>query len=151
MTSTLNLGSKIPMSEVDGLTTAMSNKADITLSNISAGGVNTCFRWLKPDLTRSVSIADGGSMPFDGWLKINAQSWNSPDQISTNILNAYINNFLVLNVASTATWAADSSSIFIPVKTGDVFKWTFTGDTNAARSCKGTLYPYEAAPEEEET
>lgn len=88
-------------------------------------------------------------MPFDGWLSIRAQSWNSPDQISTNGLSVYINNFLVLNVASTGTWAADSSSIFIPVKTEDVFKWTFTGDTDAAHACHAKLYPYEAAPEEE--
>ena len=38
MTSTLNLGSKIPMSEVDGLTTAMSNKADINFANVLGGG-----------------------------------------------------------------------------------------------------------------
>ena len=43
MTSTLNFGSKIPMSEVDGLTTAMSNKADINLSNISGGGGKDLF------------------------------------------------------------------------------------------------------------
>ena len=96
-----------------------------------------------------MSIANNGSMPFDGWLLIRAQSWNSPDQISTNGLAVYINNFVVLNVASTGTWAADSNSIFIPVKTEDVFKWTFTGDTDAAHSCSATLYPYEAAPEEE--
>lgn len=38
MTSTLNLGSKIPMSEVDGLTTAMSNKADTNFVNVLGGG-----------------------------------------------------------------------------------------------------------------
>ena len=38
MTSTLNLGSKIPMGEVDGLTTAIGEKADINFLNVSGGG-----------------------------------------------------------------------------------------------------------------
>ena len=43
MTSTLNLGSKIPMSEVDGLTTAMSNKADTNFANVLGGGGKSLF------------------------------------------------------------------------------------------------------------
>ena len=154
MTSTLNLGSKIPMSEVDGLTTAMSNKADTNLSNISGGGVNTCFRWLKPDLTRVVSIADGGSMPFDGWLYAQVGVWQPHSQSYSNKMQARVNGVTV--AYCQVSWlqngaSSDYDSVWLPVKTGDVLSSSYNGDPASDRWLNAKLYPYEAAPEEEET
>ena len=146
MTSTLNLGSKIPMSEVDGLTTAMSNKADTNFANVLGGGVNACFRWLKPDLTRGVSIADGGSMPFDGWAYLWVSTWGVGSALSS--ANLYINNIRVTGVSTQVGGSGNSASAFVPVKQGDIFKAVLDGP-NKVGTC--TLYPYEAAPEEEET
>lgn len=150
MTSTLNLGSKIPMSEVDGLTTAMSNKADINFLNVGGGGVNTCFRWLKPDLTRGVTIANNGSMPFDGWAKIIAQTWQSSNTGQTSQINSYINDVVIVNMMQgyAPYGCNNTAAILIPVKAGDVFKYTSSG--NGDKYCTCTLYPYEATPEEGE-
>ena len=146
MTSKLNLGSKIPMSEVDGLTTAMGNKSDINLSNISGGGVNACFRWLKPDFTRGVTIANNGSMPFDGWAYLWISTWGMGSSLSS--ANLYINNVRVAGAATQVNSSGNNSSAFVPVKQGDVFTAVVEGP-NSVGTC--TLYPYEAAPEEGET
>lgn len=151
MTSTLNLGSKIPMSEVDGLTTAMSNKADINFLNVGGGGVKTCFRWLKPDLTRGVSIANNGSMPFDEWAFLQAGTWNdlSPNG-SGQKAEAYINDVLIIRCMSSYINGGNMSNdcvAQVPVKQGDIFKSVLGGNNGNYSRCR--LYPYEAAPEEE--
>ena len=146
MTSTLNFGSKIPMSEVDGLTTAMSNKADINFVNVLGGGVKACFRWLKPDLTRGVHIADCGSMPFDGWASITAQAWSGTNQ-EVHKSYAYINGKQVVFGGCNSSGSTVYNTVFIPVKTGDVFTTRKEGSGGSLAAC--TLYPYEALPEEE--
>lgn len=153
MTSTLNLGSKIPMSEVDGLTTAMSNKADINFLNVGGGGVKTCFRWLKPDLTRGVRIADGGSMPFDGWLYAQVGVWQPTSQSYSNSMRGSVNNVTV--AYCQVSWlqngaSSDYDSVWIPVKKGDVLSSRYNGDPKSDKWMTAKLYPYEAAPEEGE-
>lgn len=152
MTSTLNFGSKIPMSEVDGLTTAMSNKADINFVNVLGGGVKACFRWLKPDLTRGVHIADGGSMPFDGWLYAQVGVWQPQSQSYSNIMRVQVNGVTVAQCQ--VSWlkngaSSDYDSVWLPVKTGDVVSSSYNGDPASDRRLTAKLYPYEALPEEE--
>ena len=152
MTSTLNLGSKIPMSEVGGLTTAMSNKADTNFANVLGGGVKTCFRWLKPDLTRGVTIANNGSMPFDGWLYAIVGVWQPSSQSYSNIMRAQVNGVTVAHCQ--VSWlqngaSSDYDSVWIPVKTGDVLSSVYNGDPASDRWLNAKLYPYEALPEEE--
>ena len=152
MTSTLNLGSKIPMSEVDGLTTAMSKKANTKFTNLHGGGVKACFRWLKPDLTRGVSIANNGSMPFDGWLYAQVGVWQPTSQSYSNIMRAQVNGVTVAQCQ--VSWiqngaSSDYDSVWIPVKTGDVLSSVYNGDPKSDKWMTAKLYPYEALPEEE--
>ena len=154
MTSTLNLGSKIPMSEVDGLTTAMSNKADTNFANVLGGGVKACFRWLKPDLTRGVKIANNGSMPFDGWLFVQVGVWQPRQPNGTgNSMLAQVNGVTVaycqVQYPGPGQPDSDYDCVWLPVKTGDVVSSKFSGDTNSDRGITAKLYPYEALPEEE--
>lgn len=59
---------------------------------------------------------------------------------------AYINGKLVVYGGCNASGATVYNTVFIPVKTGDVFTTTKEGSGGKFAIC--TLYPYEAAPEE---
>lgn len=95
-------------------------------------------------MTRGVSIANNGSMPFDGWAYLWLTSWGTGSSLSS--ANLYINNVRVAGVGTQASGSANNSSAFVPVKQGDVFTAVIEGP-NSVGTC--TLYPYEAAPEEE--
>ena len=58
MTSTLKLGSKIPISEIDGDIATngdLSLKANTSMNNIPAAGKEEVNAWGMPDITRGVS------------------------------------------------------------------------------------------------
>ena len=100
-----------------------------------------------------MSIADGGSMPFDGWAFLRAGTWNdlSPNG-SGQKAEAYINDVLIIRCMSAYISSGNMSndcSAQVPVKQGDIFKRVLGGNNGNYSNC--TLYPYEAAPEEEET
>lgn len=103
-------------------------------------------------MTRGVSIANNGSMPFDGWAHIRASAWNSLDPQQNSRVFAYINDVRVIYVDNAYISSGNSENscdLFIPVKTGDIFKWTESGINTSSRGCTCILYPYEALPYEE--
>ena len=98
-------------------------------------------------MTRGVSIANNGSMPFDGWASITAQAWSGTNQ-ETHMSYAYINGKQVVWGGCNSAGSTVYNTVFIPVKTGDVFTTRKEGSGGQLARC--TLYPYEAAPEEGE-
>lgn len=97
-------------------------------------------------MTRGVSIANNGSMPFDGWASITAQAWSGTNQ-ETHASHAYINGKQVVWGGCNSAGSTVYNTVIIPVKTGDVFTTKKEGSGGMLANC--TLYPYEAAPEEE--
>ena len=92
-------------------------------------------------------IANNGSMPFDGWAYVFLSVWG----MGTSALqsaNAYINDNRVVGVTTQASGSGNNAAIFVPVKQGDIYTVVLEGSNRSARC---TLYPYEAAPVEEES
>lgn len=83
-------------------------------------------------------------MPFDGWAYLWISTWGMGSALSS--ANLYINNVRVAGAATQVNSSGNNSSAFVPVKQGDVFTAVLEGP-NRTGTC--TLYPYEAAPEEE--
>ena len=101
-----------------------------------------------------MSIANNGSMPFDGWLYAQVGVWQPTSQGYTNIMRALVNGVTVAQ--GQVSWlqngaSSDYDSVWIPVKKGDVLSSAYNGDPASDRWLNAKLYPYEAAPEEEET
>ena len=92
-------------------------------------------------------------MPFDGWAHINVSVWQSIVINTNNNVGAYINDVRVafVNNGYATMGVNNSCDVYIPVKTGDIYKWVGEGPSNSTRYSSCTLYPYEAAPEEGET
>lgn len=98
-------------------------------------------------MTRGVSIANNGSMPFDGWVQIICNVWGASKQVDE--CHAYINNVLVNNASTMVTSSGDNATVWLPVKKGDIYKTTSKSSVGGSTYAACTLYPYEAAPEEE--
>ena len=104
-------------------------------------------------MTRGVSIANNGSMPFDGWLFVHVGVWQPRSQGYSNLMIGRVNNVTVAQCQ--ASWlqngtSSDYDSVWLPVKTGDVLSSAYNGDPASDRWLSAKLYPYEAAPEEGE-
>lgn len=145
MTSNLNLGSKIPISEIEGDITdasGMTGFLDDDLTKLTQAGKEAVFNGITIDLSSGVSIANNGSMPFDGWVNVSANSWGEGKEL--NGANGFINNVQVVSVVTGYNGSGNNASVFVPVKQGDVFTATFQG-TNRSANCK--LYPYKNSQE----
>ncbi|HIU06737.1 MAG TPA: hypothetical protein IAC46_04055, partial [Candidatus Onthoplasma faecigallinarum] len=73
MTSTLKLGSKIPISEIEGdiaTNDDLSLKANTSMNNIPAAGKEEVNAWGMPDLTRGVNKTwnTSNTAECDGWI-----------------------------------------------------------------------------------
>lgn len=153
MTSTLKLGSKIPISEIEGdisEASGISGFLDDDLTKLSKAGKEAVFNGITVDLSSGVSIANNGSMPFDGWALLRASVWGSATTIN-NWIQGYINNMLIVdaNIGYLPNGQANSNSdtAVIPVKAGDVFKSVIKSEGNNAKACSCTLYPYKNSQE----
>lgn len=101
-----------------------------------------------------MTIANNGTMPFDGWLYARVGVWQPSTQNYSNSMTALVNEVTV--AYCQVSWlqngaSSDYDSVWIPVKKGDVLSSRYNGDPASHRWMYGTLYPYEAAPEEDET
>lgn len=146
MTSNLNLGSKIPISEIEGdisEASGISGFLDDDLTKLSQTGKEAVFNGITVDLSSGVSISNNGAMPFDGWARIFVSSWGEGGIL--NGANGYINNVQVISVVTGWNGSGNNAGVFVPVKQGDVFTSTFQG-TNRSASC--TLFPYKNQQEE---
>lgn len=146
MTSNLNLGSKIPISEIEGdisEASGMTGFLDDDLTKLSQTGKEAVFNGITVDLSSGVSIANNGSMPFDGWARVSVSSWGEGGYL--NGADARINNVLVVTVVTGTNGSGNNASVFVPVKQGDVFTVTFQG-TNRSAGC--VLHPYKNQQEE---
>lgn len=146
MTSNLNLGSKIPISEIEGdisEASGMTGFLDDDLTKLTQAGKEAVFNGITVDLSSGVSIAINGSMPFDGWAKVSTNSWGEGGYL--NGADGRINNVLVVSVVTGTNGSGNNASVFVPVKQGDVFTATFQGTSRSARC---VLYPYKNQQEE---
>lgn len=93
-------------------------------------------------------------MLFDGWLFAQVGVWQPQSQSYSNAMTAQVNGVTVAQCK--VSWlergaSSDYDAVWLPVKTGDVLSSVYNGDPASARGLNAKLYPYEAAPEEEET
>ncbi len=91
MTSTLKIGSKIPISEIEGDISDASGMSSFLYDNmtkLSKAGKEAVFNGITVDLSSGVSISNNGAMPFDGWLKSGKKNINLDRQIIRGINNA---------------------------------------------------------------
>ena len=68
MTSTLKIGSKIPISEIEGdisEASGMTGFLDDDLTKLTQTGKEAVFNGITVDLSSGVSISNNGAMPFD--------------------------------------------------------------------------------------
>ena len=154
MTSNLNLGSKIPISEIEGdisEASGMTGFLDDDLTKLSQAGKEAVFNGITVDLSSGVSIANNGSMPFDGWALLRASVWGSVTTNINNWIQGYINNRLIVDAnigyLSSGGGISNSDTAVIPVKAGDVFKSVIKSEGNNAKACSCTLYPYKNSQE----
>lgn len=146
MTSNLNLGSKIPISEIEGdisEASGISGFLDDDLTKLSKAGKEAVFNGITVDLSSGVSISNNGAMPFDGWARVTVNSWGEGGVL--NGADGRINNVLVVAVVTGCNGSGNNAAAWVPVKQGDVFTATFQG-SNRGASC--TLYPYKNQQEE---
>lgn len=146
MTSNLNLGSKIPISELSGdisEASGVSGFLDDDLTKLSQTGKEAVFNGITIDFSSGVRISNNGAMPFDGWAKVTVSSWGEGGVL--NGADGYINNVQVVTVVTGTNGSGNNASVFVPVKQGDVFTATFQG-INKSAGC--TLYPYKNQQEE---
>ena len=73
MTSTLKLGSKIPISEIEGdiaTNDDLSLKANTSMNNIPAAGKEEVNAWGMPDFTRGINKTwnTSNTAECDGWI-----------------------------------------------------------------------------------
>lgn len=155
MTSTLKLGSKIPISEIEGdisEASGISGFLDDDLTKLSQTGKEAVFNGITVDLSSSVSISNNGAMPFDGWALLRASVWGGTVLNTNNWIQGYINNKLIVDAnigyIQNGEGLSNSDSAFIPVKAGDVFKSVIQSEGNNAKACSCILYPYKNQQEE---
>lgn len=122
MTSTLKLGSKIPISEIEGdisEASGMTGFLDDDLTKLSQAGKEAVFKAICQGINNNnyVTIADNGSMPFDGWCWIRVW-WTGNGQYGQS--TAQINNSTVAMSDSSTAGSCDNDTVIIPVKKGDV-------------------------------
>lgn len=154
MTSNLNLGSKIPISEIEGdisEASGMTGFLDDDMTRLSQAGKEAVFNGITVDLSSGVSIANNGSMPFDGWALLRASVWGSTVVNSNNWMQGLINNNIIVDAnigyIQNGSGMSNSDSAVIPVKAGDVFKSVIKSEGNNAKACSCTLYPYKNSQE----
>ncbi|HIZ28580.1 MAG TPA: hypothetical protein H9673_05250 [Candidatus Adamsella sp.] len=144
MTSTLKLGSKIPISEIEGdisEASGMTGFLDDDMTRLSQAGKEAVFNSITVDLSSGVSISNNGAMPFDGWAFITISVWGTG---TNSEAHAFINDARVGGVVTGANGSGNNASIFVPVQQGDIFKLALSG-SNRSGNCK--LYPYKNSQE----
>ena len=142
MTSTLNLGSKIPISEIEGdisEASGISGFLDDDLTKLSQTGKEAVFKAICQGINNNnyVTIQNNGSMPFDGWAWIRVY-WTGNGQYGQSA--GAINGSTVAMADGSTNGNIDNDSVFIPVKKGDVFINSIIGtSSNYGYLCR--LFP----------
>ena len=154
MTSTLKLGSKIPISEIEGdisEASGMTGFLDDDLTKLTQAGKEAVFNGITVDLSSGVNISNNGAMPFDGWALLRASVCGSATINTNNWIQGYINNMLIVdaNIGYIPGGGGNSNSdtAVIPVKAGDVFKSVINSEGNNVKNCSCRLYPYKNSQE----
>lgn len=140
MTSTLKLGSKIPISEIDGdisEASGVSGFLDDDLTKLSQTGKEAVFKAICQGLNNNnyTVINKGGSMPFDGWcyIRLVHNANGSYGQIVATINDTPVGMADGGNKGNT-----DNSCTFIPVKKGDIYSYATQG-ASSSQFCR--LFP----------
>ena len=133
MTSTLKLGSKIPISEIDGDIATngdLSLKANTSMNNIPAAGKEEVNAWGMPDITRGVSKSFNTNYTAEcnGWIYMQIQINYSNNKEIYFDLNIDGKAFNVLTTTMSA--GTMSASTFHPVKKGSVYKGSRSGNAS---------------------
>lgn len=132
MTSTLKLGSKIPISEIEGDIATdddLSLKANTSMNNIPAAGKEEVNTWGLPDLTRGVNKTwnTNYTAECNGWLFAQVQCSFTNTELYFD-LNIDGKTFNVLTTTMGA--GTTSSSAFHPIKKGSVYKGSRSGNAS---------------------
>lgn len=140
MTSTLKIGSKIPISEIEGdisEASGMTGFLDDDLTKLTQAGKEAVFKAICQGLNNNnyVTIQNNGSMPFDGWcyIRLVHNANGSYGQIV-----AHINDTPVGMADGVNNGNADNSCTFIPVKKGDIYSYKTQG-ASSSQFCR--LFP----------
>lgn len=145
MTSNLNLGSKIPISEIEGKIATnedLEQKANTDMDNISATGKENATTWGLPDFTRGISktwntknIAESNGWVY-GMVYINFQTGGFC-QVYLNI-----NGNKIGMLDRTGSGEGDVGFCFYPVKKGDGYYITSVcGEKAYTQSASIKFYP----------
>lgn len=132
MTSNLNLGSKIPISELSGdisEASGVSGFLDDDLTKLSQTGKETVFKAICQGINNNnyTVINKGGSMPFDGWCWIRVM-WTGNGQYGQCV--GTINDTTIAMADSSTAGSSDNDTVIIPVKKGDVFDYSTQGSSS---------------------
>ena len=132
MTSTLNLGSKIPISEIEGTIATdedLSLKANTDMDNVPPDGKEEVNTWGLPDLTRGVNKTwnTNYTAECNGWLFAQVQCSFTNTELYFD-LNIDGKTFNVLT--TTMGGGTTSSSAFHPIKKGSVYKGSRSGNAS---------------------
>ena len=133
MTSTLKLGSKIPISEIEGDIATngdLSLKANTSMNNIPAAGKEEVNAWGMPDITRGVSKSFNTNYTAEcnGWIYMQTQINYSGGKEIYFDLNIDGKTFNVLTTSMGA--GTMSASTFHPIKKGSVYKGSRSGNAS---------------------
>lgn len=145
MTSTLKLGSKIPISEIEGkIATAedLEQKANTDMDNVSDEGKGEVTTWGLPDFTRGISktwntknIAESNGWVY-GMVYINFQTGGFC-QVYLNI-----NGNKIGMLDRTGSGEGEVGFCFYPVKKGDEYYITSVcGEKAYTQSASIKFYP----------
>lgn len=137
MTSTLKLGSKIPISEIEGdiaTNDDLSLKANTSMNNIPAAGKEEVNAWGMPDFTRGINKTwnTSNTAECDGWIYgtvvIDFQTGGFCQ------VYLYINGNRIGMLDRTGSGEGDTAFCFYPVKKGDTYYISSVGGQAAYTS-----------------
>ena len=145
MTSTLKLGSKIPISEIDGDIATdddLTTKANTDMDNVSDEGKENVNTWGLPDLTRGISKTwnTSNTAECNGWvygtISINFQTGGFCQ------VYLHINGNKIGMLDRTGAGEGEIGFCFYPVKKGDVYYITSVcGEKAYTSSASLKFYP----------
>ena len=130
MTSTLKLGSKIPISEIDGTIATdedLSLKANTDMDNVSADGKEEVNTWGLPDYTKGVNKdwSSTHTAECNGWVYAGMQINHAAYAYRSAFLKIDDSQFIVYS--SNVESGGIDNELFLPIRKGSVYKITEQG------------------------
>ena len=145
MTSTLKLGSKIPISEIEGDIATdddLSLKVNTDMDNVSNAGIETVNKWGLPDFTKGINKTwnTKNIAECDGWVYGVVYITFQSDGFCQVYLN--INGTKIGMLDRTGKGEGEVGFCFYPIKKGDEFYITSVcGESAYTQSATIKFYP----------